>query len=62
MKTASAPRRFLLSINTEDIIFNNHVQLDTIVINGKSILHLADNATPFSAVVFFLNKSTVYIW
>lgn len=59
---ANPPRRFKLSIGSEYFRFNHHVQIDTMFISGKPVLHLADEAMHFQATSFLHNQSAKEIW
>lgn len=59
---ASKPRRFKLTVGTNDLRFNHKVQIDTMFINGKPVLHMVDQATHFSAATFLKNQSSAEVW
>lgn len=61
-KNGQPPRRFELTVGTDDIAFNHHVQFYTMLIGGKPILHMVDIATHFFPAGFFWNQSTPEVW
>lgn len=62
MTHAKAPRRFKLTVGTGNLRFNHSVQVDTMFIRGKPVLHMVDLATHFCAAAFLKNQSTNSIW
>lgn len=46
------PRRFKLTVGIEGLRFNHQVQIDTIFLEGKPVLHMVDEATHFFAAEF----------
>ncbi len=62
MKYASKPRRFKLTIGTEDLQFNHTIAVDVMHLAGKAVLHIVDEATHFSAAQFLRKQSTPEVW
>lgn len=61
-RNSKRPRRFKLSVGTEDLCFNHSVQVDTMFLEGKLVLHLVDEATHFTAAGFLPDQSTETVW
>lgn len=61
-KLDSSPRRFKLSVASEELRFNHRVQGDTIFIDGRPVIDMVDEATHFCAVSFLHNLSTKELW
>lgn len=59
---ASAPRRFKLTLGSEEIQFNHRVVVDTMFIQSRPVLHLVDEGTHFTSAAFLKNQSTAEIW
>lgn len=56
------PRRFKLTVGSEELRFNQHVQIDTIFLEGKPVIHMVDEATHLCAAEFLPTQSTASIW
>jgi len=56
------PRKSKLTIGTEDLNFNHTVAVDIMFINRKPILHVVDEATPFSAATWLKNSTSSEVW
>lgn len=54
-RTASAPRRFKLTVGTYDLRFNTEVQVDTMWLK-KPVLKMVDLSTHFMATVFIRSQ------
>lgn len=61
-KHSPSPRRFKLTVGTEDLVFNHHIYVDTMFISGRAVLHIVDEATHFTAASFLKTQSTTDIW
>lgn len=61
-KYASAPRRFKLTMGSDDLKFNHVVAVDMIFISKRPILHVVDEATHFMAARFLRNHSSTEVW
>lgn len=61
-KHASKPRRFKLTLGTEEIRFNNRVYVDTMFINSRPVIHLVDEGTHFAATCFLRSQSATDTW
>lgn len=59
---AASPRRFKLTVQTDDLRFNHTVYLDTIFIDRKPVLNIVDLATHFCADGFLRAQKTKEIW
>lgn len=59
---AATPRRFKLTVGTSDLRFNHIVQVDTMIIDYRPILHIVHTASHFCAAAFSRSKSTREIW
>lgn len=59
---AAAPRRFKLTVRTDGIRFNQSVQIDTMFLHSKPVLHMVYMATHFCAACFHRNQSAAAIW
>ena len=62
LKHAATPRRFRLTIGTEELRFNQRVVVDTMFIENKPIIHLVDESTHFTAACFLKKQTTEEIW
>ena len=58
----SRPRSFKLTVGTDDLKFNHNVQVDTMFINGRPVIHIVDQATHFSSAAFLKNQSSKEVW
>ena len=61
-KNASIPRRFKLTVGTEDVRFNHIVAVDIVTIEGKQVLHCVDESTHFQAAAFLTNMKSETVW
>lgn len=59
---ASRPKRFRLTVGTEELRFNHIVAVDVMYINRRPILHVVDEATHYSSARFLPNASAKEIW
>ena len=59
---SAAPRRFKITIGTADLRFNHEVQVDTMWIMGKPVVHMVDVATHFTAARFIRKQSSAEVW
>lgn len=59
---SSKPKRFKLSIGTEDGRFNSVVAVDIMYLGGKPVLHAVDETTHFAAASFLKNISATEVW
>lgn len=55
-------RSFRLKVGTDDMIFNHRVQVDTMFLDGRPVIHLVDLETQFFAAAFIKSQSTDEIW
>jgi hypothetical protein len=60
--TASKPRRFKLTIGSEDIRFNHCVALDVMYLIGRPVLHVVCEQTHYQAARFLKNMSAEETW
>lgn len=61
-RSACPPRRLKLSVGAVDLKFNSRVQVDTIFINNRPVLHVLDETTHFSAGACLRSQSSAEIW
>lgn len=61
-KFSPKPRRFKLTLGTEEMRFNNRVYVDTMFIDNQPVIHLVDEATHFSAASFLRSQSASETW
>lgn len=59
---ASKPRRFKLTVGSNDLRFNHTVAIDVMYLSGKPVLHAVDEATHFNAAMFLRNQSSQEVW
>ncbi len=59
---ASKPKRFKLTVGSEDSRFNHAVAADIMFIHGKPILHLVDEATHFSSATWMIRTTSLAVW
>lgn len=62
IKECSTPRRFKLTIGSEDFRFIRSVQVDTMFLNVRPVVHMVFEATHYTAASFLRNHSTAEIW
>ncbi len=55
---ASRPKRFKLTVGTDDLRFNHIVAIDITYISNKPILHVVDEATHYNAALFLTKISS----
>lgn len=61
-KTSARPRRFKLTVGSEDLRFNHVVAVDVMYLDGRAVLHAVDEATHFSAASFLVNATAEETW
>lgn len=61
-KHSATPRRFKLTIGANDLRFNHEVQIDTMFLHNRPVLHMVDTATHFCAASFLRSQSSSEIW
>jgi len=61
-RLAMAPGRFRTALPAEDLAFNRTVYLDLMYLDGKSVLHVVDRDTAFSAAAFTRTEQTDALW
>jgi len=61
-RLAVAPRRFRTTMPTDDLSFNRTVYLDLMYLDGKSVLHVVDRDTAFSAAAFTDGERVDALW
>ena len=59
---ASKPKRFKITVGTDDLRFNHIVAVDIMYISKKPVLHVVDEATHFSAALFLTKVSSNHVW
>lgn len=59
---AAAPRRFKLTVGTEDLRFNHTLQVDTMFLTERPVLYMVDVATHFCAGTFLKSQCAKEIW
>lgn len=59
---AENPRRFKPTIGTERFLFNSFVQVYTMFINVRVVVHMIHEAKHFMAAAFLRDQSTSEIW
>lgn len=47
----------MLTVGADELIFNHSVQIDTMFMTGKPVLHMVDMDTHFGAATFLLSQS-----
>lgn len=57
-KIDSYLRRFKLTVRSEELRFNHRVQVDTMFIKCRPVIHMVDETRRFGAVAFLRNQST----
>ena len=62
LRNAATPRRFRLTVGTDELRFNHRVVVDTMFIQNKPIIHLVDESTHFTAACFLKNQTASEIW
>lgn len=62
-KTASSkPLHFRLTSGAHALRLNQHVQLHTMILDGRPMIHMVDEATDFTAAKFVKKPSAASIW
>ena len=61
-KHAAKPRRFKLTIGTDDLQFNHILAVDITYINGKPVIHVVDEATHYQAALFLKRVTAEETW
>ncbi|CDF37987.1 unnamed protein product [Chondrus crispus] len=59
---ASRPRRFKLTVGTNDLKFNHTLAVDIMTLNGKPLLHVVDEATHYTSAVFLNRQRASDTW
>lgn len=59
---SSTPRRFKLTVGSDELRFNHRVIADTMFLDSKPVLHMIDESTHFTAATFLRNQSTEEIF
>ena len=59
---ASKPKRFKITVGTEDLCFNHIVAVDIMYISKKPVLHVVDEATHFCSALFLNKVSSSHVW
>ena len=62
MHLTCKPRRFKVSIGTEELRFNHVVVVDICYIKSKPVLHVVGEATHFQSAIFLSRVSTEHVW
>lgn len=57
-----ATRRFKLTVGTEELRFHHKVIVETMIIGGRSVLHMGDERTHFQAISILKSQSAAEIW
>jgi len=61
-ENASRPKRFKLTIGSDELRFNHTVAVDVMYIKNRPVLHMVDEATHFSAASFLPSASALDTW
>jgi len=61
-RLAVAPHRFRTTMPSDDLSFNRTVYLDLMYLEGKSVLHVVDHDTAFSAAAFTDGERVDVLW
>lgn len=61
MKNDSPPRRFKLTVGTEELRFNQ-IQIETVFIDERPVLHMVHKGIHFSVASFLKSQTTQEIW
>ena len=56
------PRRFKLTVGTDEYQYNHIVSIDVVDIEGRKILHVVDECTHFQAAAILVNMKTDTVW
>lgn len=61
-KNEAKPRRFKLTVGTDELTFNHIVVIDTMFINSRPVLHLVDESTHFTSACFLKSQTAEQVW
>lgn len=59
---SSVPRRFKLTVGTEEHRFNHIVAIDVVKIDGHNVLHCVDESTHFGAASILSSMKSEVVW
>lgn len=59
---ASKPRRFKVTIGTDELKFNHVIAVDIMYINKMPVLHVVDEAAHYQAATFLRRITAEYTW
>lgn len=62
IQNGSKPRRFKVTIGTDDLRFNHIVAVDVMYINSRPVLHIVHEGTHFNAAQFLRNMTAQHVW
>lgn len=62
MTNANKPRRFKVTVGTEDLKFNHVIAVDIMYIKSKAVLHVVDEATHYTAALFLRSNTAEETW
>ena len=61
-RTKRAPIIFRVSLKSEDLRFNQRVNMDIMYIDSQLVLYIVDKETHFSAAQLLTNISDLSVW
>lgn len=61
-RLSKAPGRFRVSMPNDDLVFNRVVLIDLMYLDGRSVMHIVDKDTLFSAAVFTKGERLAELW
>ena len=61
-RLSHAPHRFRVSLPEKDVVFNHTVCMDIMFLDGKSVLHVVDRDTKFSAAALLRSETIEETW
>lgn len=61
-RLAKAPGRFRVALPPEDIVFNRTILIDLMYLDGRSLMHIVDKDTLYSAASFCHGEATDDLW
>lgn len=61
-RLSKAPGRFRVSMPNDDLVFNRVVLMDLMYLDGRSVMHIVDKDTLFSAAVFTRGERLDELW
>lgn len=61
-KEQTKQRRLKITIGSDDLRYNHKVQVDTIFLSGRPVIHKVDEDKHFEEEKLLSNKSTKHIW